>query len=307
MDLPVDVPATALRGASVACLLSLTGTILFRIFVLSRVVMPEPVDRQVRRALKMLSVYGLIVGLAAHIGWLVAETASMADAHTGASILAALPLVLFGSRFGYLLLIQCVMLPIVAFFSVRKTCEKQSVAALLAASFAVAAHAGHGHLASMSAQSPPLASLLLLLGCVHIASAAGWVGSLIPLALVVRIAPPSISVMAARWYTPMGKICLGLVTISAFLQGMVLIAPVRSLWQTDYGLMASVKAGLTLVLTGFAVANRYWFTPSLTGATPQPARNKLLQSLVLQTFCGISIVVASSVLSSLPPPMPMSP
>jgi putative copper resistance protein D len=149
-------------------------------------------------------------------------------------------------------------------------------------------------------------SLLEVSQTLHLWAAGAWLGSLLPLLLVVRLAPPPAAAMAARWFSPLGKLCVVLLTASAFVQGWVLIGSTKALFHTAYGWTALLKAGLFGGLFGFAVLNRYWLAPDLRGRNPDLARRQLLRSLSLQTGFGLLIVLAATLLSQLRPGMDMS-
>ena len=161
----------------------------------------------------------------------------------------------------------------------------------------MALQAGHGHALAM-VDGP---SLLLLSGTVHLLAAGAWLGGLVPLLLVVRVAPGRTGAAAARWFSPLGKWCIGLLVASALVQFWQLIGGLPGLLGTAYGRVALVKLGLLAVLLGFAAANRYWFAPRLLAADPAPARAVLTRSIALQTAAGGLVLLAAAVLSSLPP------
>ncbi len=289
------------RSALVASLLSVFGTLTFRILVVPRAfgqMPPEAVARAKRRLLRMTQA-GAAAGLAAGLGWLAAQAGSMADAHSAAQAAAALPAVLEGTVFGHLIAFQLLALLAASAVAGWRDRPWRQRCALGLAAVALAAQAWHGHAASMH----PASIVLIAAGVVHLLGAGAWLGGLLPLLLVVRDAPARGGAAAARWFTPMGKLCVLALAASSLVQGWALVGSLQGLFGTAYGWMALVKLGLFGVLLGFAVLNRYRLAPALLGCDPALARRALVRSIAVQTGFGLATVVAASVLSSLPPAM----
>jgi mono/diheme cytochrome c family protein len=146
-------------------------------------------------------------------------------------------------------------------------------------------------------------SLLLGASVLHLLAAGAWLGGLLPLLLVVRAAPARTGAMAARWFSPLGKVCVLLLVGSAVVQFWQLIGGMPGVVGTAYGWTATLKLVLFAVLLGFAWVNRYRLAPRLLGPAPDVTRPVLLRSIAVQTGFGVLVVLAASVLSSLPPSM----
>lgn len=304
-DIEGGVLLALARGVSVAALLSVLGTLTFRTFVAPRVLgrMPHATaDRIARRLLRMARI-GVAIGIVAIIAWLVLQTADIASATSVLEVARALPLVVAGTEFGHLVLLQIVALVAVALALGRRDDVIRQRIAFGFAVIATALHAGHSHAASM--YSGP--SLLLASDVLHLLGAGAWLGGLPPLLMMVREAPPGAGALAARWFSPLGKLCLVVMTATAAFQGWVMIASVPGLVGTAYGWMAMVKLALFGVLFGFALANRYRFAPALLRSDPEGARRVLARSIAVQTGFGLAVVAAAAVLSSLPPAMHVQP
>ena len=281
------------RAVSVAALLCVFGISTFRVFVAARVVgrMPaaeDPFERRLCRATRVAAAGG-VAGLMA---WLVVQTGDMAGAEPA---VRAIPAVLWGTRFGHLVAWQAAALLGVA----ASACMSRGRVALGFAAVALGLQAGHGHAASM--QDGP--RLLLASDLVHLLAAGAWLGGLVPLLLVVRDAPAKVAASAARWFSPMGKLCIVALVGSALFQGWVLVGSLPGLVGTAYGWMALVKLALFGVLFAFAAVNRYRLAPALLGRDPTAARRALVRSIAVQTGFGLAITAAASVLGGLPPAM----
>ena len=280
-----------LRALSVTALLSVFGTLTFRCGVLARIAVEPAVDARLRR----LTWASVAAGMAATCGWLVVQAADMA----GTVSVSAVARVLSGTAFGHLIAWQLAVLAGVALLLGRNWPR----AALAAAAVATALQAGHGHAASMTAGP----SLLLACDVVHLLGAGAWLGGLWPLWLVVRDTPPRQAAAAARWFSPLGKLCVVALAGSAVVQGWVLVDSVPGLVGTAYGWMACAKLGLMGVLVGFACLNRYRLAPGLLRYDPAAAQRGLLRSIGVQTGFGLLILLAAAVLSSLSPAMHVQP
>jgi hypothetical protein len=125
--------------------------------------------------------------------------------------------------------------------------------------------------------------------------------------LFVRLSPAKNGAAAARWFSPMGKLCVPALAFSAAFQGWVLVESVPGLVGTACGWMVVVKLLLFAVLLGFAWANRYRLAPALLRDNPEIAKAALVRSVAVQTAFGVAIVFAAAVLSNLPPSMHVQP
>lgn len=293
------------RGLSVAAQLSVFGTLVFRTTVATRVFprMADGMAAVVKAGLLRLAWFGLTLNLVATLAWLVLQASDMANATSVSQALAAVPVVLSGTWFGHLVAMQLSAVAVVALVIGRRDRIRRQWAACVLAGLAVALQAGHGHAAAMQGGS----GLLLASGVVHLLAAGAWLGGLVPLLLVVALASPRDGAMAARWFTPLGKLCLVAITATALVQGWVLVASIPGLVGTGYGGMVLVKTALLGVLFAFAVANRYRFAPALLRDDPGSARRALVRSIAVQTMFGVATVLAAAVLSSLPPAMHVQP
>jgi putative copper export protein/mono/diheme cytochrome c family protein len=300
-DLQGGVPGAAVRAVAVAGLLWVFGGLVFRVGVLPRVlpVLPHTSARRIEQLLWALNQTGVGVAGLGVAAWLVVQSWSIASAGSLAELAAALPVVAAHTAFGRLILLQAALLAASGLALGRCDHPARNACALGFASLALAVQAGHSHAWSMH-QGP---SWLLGFDLVHLASAGAWLGGLAPLLLVVRMAPPAAGAAACRWFSPLGKICVGAIAVSALWQGWVLVGSLPALIGTAYGWLVLIKLALFGGLLGFACANRYRFAPALLGDDPAAARAVLVRSIAVQTGVALAVVFAAGVLSNLPPSM----
>ncbi len=304
---PFDVQGGATlvvaRAAFVTALLSAFGTIAFRVLVVPKAFarMPPALVAAAQRQLLWLAHLSVVAAVFGTGFWLVVQTADLADADSLAAALPAVPKVLGKTSFGHLILLQLAALLVLAAVIGWRDRVRRQRAALVVATLAVALQSGHSHAFAMVAGP----SLLLACDAVHLIGAGAWLGGLVPLLLLVRMAPPKAAATAARWFSPLGQWCIVALLVSAAIQAWVLVASLPGLVGTAYGWMVLVKLALFGVLLGFAWVNRYRFAPALLQRDPASARAVLVRSVLLQTGFGVAIVVAAAVLSELSPAMHM--
>jgi putative copper export protein/mono/diheme cytochrome c family protein len=289
----------------VTALLSAFGTVVFRNVVAPRAFprMPPDVVVALKRRLLVVAQVSVAAALAGLFGWLVVQAATMADTGSVSEAFAAAPTVLRKTSFGHTVAAQIATLVVLAAVLGWRDRVPRPRVALGVATIAVCLQAGHSHAYSMY-EGP---SVLLGFDILHLLAAGAWLGGLVPLLLTVRAAPPRAGMAAARWFSPLGKLCVGALFVSAAYQGWLLVGTGPGLVGTAYGWMALVKLVLFGVLVCFACANRYRFAPALRGDDPEAAKLVLVRSIFFQTLFGIAIVVAAVVLSDLPPAMHVQP
>ena len=292
-----------LRGLSVAALLSVFGSLLFRTVlappVLARMEVGEAAVFQRRWRLLFWSSWA--TAILATFGWLVLQAASIADASSVLAGVSAVPTVLADTQFGHILLARMAVLVLTALVMGRE--ERRLWAATGLAAIATTLQAGHSHAASMY-DGP---SFLLVSEVVHLLAAGAWIGGLLPLLLLIASASPEAAAHASRRFLPLGATCVLLLAVTAGFQFWVLIGGLPGLIGTGYGLMALLKLALFGVLIGLAASNRFRLTPALATASATYAKHRLLRSIAIETGVGLLVVLAAGLLTNLPPAMHVQP
>ena len=280
------------RGLSVAALLSAFGALVFRGLVLPKLAGKFATEAAARRVAR-LAMAGLVAAVPLLLTWAGLQTANLVQSGRDMrDLVVGLPAVIGATSFGHVWLAQ--LATVIAAAAVLRW---RPGWAILPCSAAVILQAGHSHALSMYGGP----SFLLLSDVVHLLAAGAWLGGLLPLLLAVRLLPPHGAALAARWFSPLGKVCVIAMTITAAYQGWQLIGDVPGWVGTPYGEMAVVKLGLLGALFAFAVVNRYTFAPALLGSDPAVARRTLIRSITVQTGFGVAVVLAAALLSNLPP------
>ncbi len=280
-----------LRGLVLAGLFIGFGASLYAVLVLPRAAsaaaaaLPDRLARLIRA--------GAGLATLALLGWLLAETAVMSSAAGPGAALAALPAVVADTMFGHLVCAQLACLALL-WLAVRPAWLR-----LAASMLALLLQAGHSHAMAM-AQGP---SWLLLSDALHLLAGGAWLGGLLPLLLTMRAATPALAAQAARRFSPLGRLCVATLALTATVQGWVLVGSLPALVGTAYGWMALLKALLFALLVSLAWVNRYRLTPGLDGTDPERARRRLAGSIAIETGLGLALLLAAGTLAGLRPGM----
>jgi putative copper resistance protein D len=140
----------------------------------------------------------------------------------------------------------------------------------------------------------------------HLAAAALWLGGLVPLGYVLGRARNGEAewVSLARHVLPrfslVGYFAVSLILLSGCIIGWFHVGSWAALVGTLYGHVLLVKLGLFLLMIGIALFNRLRLAPPVVeGAVPPIAA--LWKSVVVEQAVGLSILLAASILATLPP------
>lgn len=297
MALQGGLPLLAVRILFLAGLLGSAGSLLCRWLVTPAALaaVPPAAANRLARLLHRLLQVELLAALAGLAALSVGQSALMAGA-SGLAALEAVPRVLELTRFGHVCLLQGALL-ILAWRGARLG-SRPARGACLAALAAVAAEAWHGHAAASSRTSAGLA----LLDVLHLLAAAGWIGGLPPLLLIVWRASPRAGLRAARAFSRPGRWFVVVLSGAGLLQARVLVGRLAQLTGSVYGRVVLAKLALFATLLALALLNRYRFAPALREASAPAARRRLGRSILVQSAAGLLAVAAAATLSGLIPP-----
>jgi putative copper export protein/mono/diheme cytochrome c family protein len=180
------------------------------------------------------------------------------------------------------------------------------LASLLAAGLiASLAWAGHG-----SAGSGALGEVQLAADALHLVSAAGWVGGLPPLLLLLAFArrandEPALAMAAdATWrFSQFGLIGVSALLATGMINTWFLVGSVPGLVGTDYGRLLLAKVVLFAVMVSFAAANRYGRLPRLFApGTPRGGvLGRIERNGLVELGLGLVVLVIVGALGTLPP------
>ena len=299
-DLDGGLPLALLRAAWMAALITLFGSLVFRLQAAPTALARLPDEARALAAARLARLIrlALVAALLAGPGWLLLQAGDFADTARLSAMLSETPTVLTGTRFGHLLALQLLLVGSAGLAFGRGDSPPRRRLACLLGTAALVLQAGHGHAAAMAGA---VGTWMVLVQAVHLLGAGAWLGGLPPLLLLVWTVPAKAAASAARAFSTLGKLCIVALLLTASLQAWVLVGSIAAVFGTGYGWMALVKLALLGSLLGFAAINRYRLAPALLRGDPGAARRALGRSIALQTGAGLAILLAASVLASLPP------
>jgi len=184
------------------------------------------------------------------------------------------------------------------------------LAVLLAACLAgTLAWAGH---AAASADSDIEGTVHLTADILHLVAAGAWVGSLVPLAVLLgaawRVSDQSSVAMAREAtlrFSTLGIASVGTLLATGIVNSWVLAGSVHALFGTDYGRLLMVKTALFVLMLLIAAINRLRLTPRLVQkldfAGAQDALRQLRTNSLIEATLGSIILIIVGVLGTLPP------
>ena len=292
-----DLLLALMRGSFVGFMLSSFGVALFLSAVASPVwrLSPEGATSQIRWRCRRLLARSLLAAAGAGVAWLLLQTQAMAETQSFAETIAAVPTVLFGTRFGQVLCLQAAALAGAALFA---RLRRDRLVAMLAG-LAALLEAGHSHAFAMAHGL----SALLLSQSMHLLAAGAWLGELLPLLVVVAHAPLDVAIRVLKRFSPIAAVSVAILAATALLQGVVLSGGLKGLFGTAYGLVLLLKLALFAALIVLAANNRLRLTPALASRHGEATRRSLALSIGIETAIGLLVVLAAAALSGLEPGM----
>ncbi len=147
----------------------------------------------------------------------------------------------------------------------------------------------------------PIADVLHLIG------AAAWVGTLVPLALLLSMTGDKLAVArtAILRFSTLGLASVGTLLLTGIINTWYLAGSVSALTGSTYGRLLLIKLALFLIMVGIAVFNWSQLTPKLVrnadGGAARKARRALCRNAAIEASCGAAIIGIVAVLGTLPP------
>ena len=144
----------------------------------------------------------------------------------------------------------------------------------------------------------------------HLTAAAAWVGTLLPLALLLTAAgndAPSIVLARAATvrFSAFGMASVATLLITGSINTWYLAGSIPALTETDYGHLLLVKIVLFLGMVAIAAINRLVLTPKLDQAAGAARAGRALFQLrvntLLEVAIGVTIIAIVAMLGTNPP------
>jgi copper resistance protein D len=142
---------------------------------------------------------------------------------------------------------------------------------------------------------------------VHLLAAGLWLGGLLPLGWLLAGARSreegfgAFGGHALPAFSQMGYVAVVAIAITGIVNTLILVGSFDALYETDYGLLLSLKILLYLSMVGVALRNRFRLMPRFADRNGAAA-SALYRSVLIEQAIGLGILAAVSVLGTWPPP-----
>ncbi|MBL8596525.1 MAG: copper homeostasis membrane protein CopD [Devosia sp.] len=261
---------------------------LFGIAVFAAALAPPGMPEQLSGRVRGLAIACVGILVATSLIWLGVTTAAMGNGWADAVNPATLQLVLTGTQFGRTWLTVLVLdLLLVAVVAARP--RWWALALLSGAMLAVLGLVGH--LAATGGWTGGVGRASQI---AHLAAAGFWLGSLLPLALSIRLGADA--EVALRRFSGLGHLAVAVTLATGLVNTWLLIGGPPTDLASPWQALLAAKIGLVLLMVGLALANRYVLLPRFArdGAVP------LYRSALAEMAIGGVVVALVSVLGTLP-------
>lgn len=137
----------------------------------------------------------------------------------------------------------------------------------------------------------------------HVLSAGGWVGALLPLLLILASARnkpfDADSATALRRFSNTGHVIVTLAILSGIANSIFIVDwPLG--WSSLYCVLLLIKIVAVLTMVGIAVANRYWFVPRI-GRSRASAVHAIRVGTVIEIGLALTAILLVSIFGMLDP------
>ena len=254
------------------------------------------------------------LALAAGIGVLVDQTATLESRSVAALEPSTIVRVALETRFGHVWLVRQGLLLLLAVFvmlrlDLRRATDWRAVrgeTALLGA-LALAALGAAGH----SAAVEPSAAAAIAADVAHLLAAGVWAGALPALALLLHLAGREsgadarpYAVLAVRRFSRAALALILIIVASGILIAIAQVGSVGALLGTRYGRVLMVKLALVAIAISAAALGRRWWLPLLGGEAVdvgRPAMRRLAGTVAFEAACALAILATVALLGVSPP------
>ena len=306
------------RAVHFAATLSTAGAVFFAVFVAEPAFRaadgPTRLPEILRSRLRSIARIALALTIISGAAWLVLVAQSMtgsafADVFSQDALGTVLLRTGFGRdwlcRFALACLLGVTLSPALCARKAGGTSFKAAAVAFaagLAGSLAWAGHAAGGE--GVEGIVHPIADFF------HLVAASAWVGTLLPLAVLLTTAGGDAASVAAARLATMRFSNLGVASVAALLvTGSIntwyLAGSIAALTKTDYGHLLLSKVALFLIMVAIAAINRLVLTPRLvhdaSAAATAAALRQLRRNTVIEVVIGAAIIAVVAALGTNPP------
>jgi putative copper resistance protein D len=300
------------RGAHFASTAVVAGVALFQCLIAEpafRTAGDDPAGLWAyREKLRAVIQVGLAVAVVSGAAWLIAL--AMTIGHQG--LLAVVSngtvwVLLIKTQFGHAWVVRLLLVAfLLGVLWLRRASDPASqwweglyafLAACLIGSLAWAGHAG--------ATPGVEGDIHLAADILHLVAAGAWLGGLLPLWMLFRLAvgQPDQSLalimqVATHRFSTLGLVAVGTLLATGAVNTWALVGGLSALLETDYGRLLLLKIALFMAMVAIASVNRFRLTPRLPD---NDSLRRLAGNVLAEIGLGLAILAIVSVLGTLPP------
>jgi len=304
----LDVVLTVTRGVHFAAVLGLEGAIVFHVLVAGPVLPVSVTHRNLEKSFRLTAASLWGVAVLSGGAWLLVLAGQIGGTTASDAFRQGVDWTLLtGTQFGISWIFRAAIagllgLTLLVGDRVSHGRPVYSAAAVIlgVALAATLAWSGHG-----AATPGRIGDVHLAADIVHLIASGLWVGALLPLAMVLRLAcRGDVSMQSAtdvtRRFTNLATVSVAFIFLSGIVNSWVLVGNVSALTGSLYGRLLLAKIALFLLMLGFAAFNRIGLTPRMASEAPGAARQLAINSCV-ELGLGLAVLAIVGVLGTLQP------
>jgi putative copper resistance protein D len=307
----IDGPLVIIRAIHFAATAMSAGALIFRAAVAEPALRSTPAATTVVRSqIRLTAWIGLAIAVASGLVWFQLQAAAISGLSFGEAMTSGvLSTVLNETQFGLVSKARLVLAVILAACLAYDRFPQARWLALGSALGFIAAIAWTGHAGSTLGE---LGNLHLTADALHLIAAAGWIGGLVLLALMLAAARrsqdfawPLLARDAVQRFSTLGIVSVGTLLLTGIVNAWILVGSIHALIVTGYGQLLLLKLVVFAIMLEFAAINRFWLTPQLAFSSenePQlEALRQLTRNSVTEIAMGLTIFAIVGVLGTLHP------
>jgi copper resistance protein D len=258
--------------------------------------------------------WGIALAFTSWAVWLALIAAEMSGQPLAESVrVGVLSTVLARTSFGHVWVLRCgllVLLALAQLWSARRAADtrKPEIAGAVIALVLLVTLAWTGHAAGTPKATRPLH---LTGDALHLLGAGLWLGTLVPLLLVLGRAKSdgtpawmSVAAAATRRFSRLGLVAVLLLLATGVINAWLLVGSLPALLASPYGQWVMVKIALFAAIVVVAAVNRLWLSPRMQsdrGQGGHSALRRLRRNVIVELALGATIVGVAGLLGTLPP------
>lgn len=308
---PMSAVLVAARLAQFAAVTVLFGAALFRLLAARSFRTCGEIHEVMDAWLQRLLLGAAMISFVSSVAWLLVQSALMSEGWEGAVSGEVLSTVLLQTEFGQLwigrLALSSAVLILAVVSSMRRGHNAGSALMTGLSALLVVSLAGTGH----AVMGIGTARDVDVTGqAVHLVAASVWLGGLLPLGFLLRKVQTetdpawlAAAQSALSRFSQVGLVAVAALLLTGLTASWSLVGSIGALVDTDYGRVLLAKLAFVLAMIGLAATNRFWLMPRIEADSPsrRNAMLRLSRNVALEQALGLAVLVAVSLLGTLPP------